>query len=291
MATLKAIRRRIASVTSTQQITRAMQLVAAARLRRAREALVAARPYHQALTRVADALLGAERATVAPAEGAKRRALVLAVASDRGLCGAYNANLLRIADQEARRAAGEGMEVALFAVGVKALDHFRRERQPLAGQRVNNQPRLATFGLARDLAARVLGDWRTGEVSEAALVYTQFRSVLSQQPVAQRILPLGEAKGAGQERAEATAPDYIIEPSRAELVPVVLKGYVEATIFHALLEAEASELGARMTAMDSATNNAGEMIERLTLDMNHARQASITKELMDIVGGVEALRG
>lgn len=291
MATLKAIRRRIASVTTTQQITRAMKLVAAARLRRAQEALVAARPYHQALTRVADALLGAERAAVAPAEGAKRRALVLAVASDRGLCGAYNANLLRIADQEARRAAGEGMEVALFAVGRQALDHFRRGRQPLAGERVNNQPRLATFGLARDLAARVLGDWRTGEVSEAVLVYTHFRSALSQQPVAQRILPIGEAKGAGQERAEATAPDYIIEPSRAELVPLVLKGYVEATIFRALLEAEASELGARMTAMDNATNNASEMIERLTLDMNHARQASITKELMDIVGGVEALRG
>jgi F-type H+-transporting ATPase subunit gamma len=289
MASLKAIRRRISSVRSTQQITRAMKLVAAARLRRAQEALQNASPYHQALVRVADSLFATERAALGPAENAKREALVVVIGSDRGLCGGYNANIMRAAEDEARRAARDGMKVKFYAVGRKALDHLRRVGHEIAHQRINN-PRLATFGLAQDLASRMLSEYRAGGVSETGLIYSEFRSALSQRPIYERLLPVREEKP--EEGADETAApiDYLVEPSRAELVPVVLRGYLEDSIFLALLEAEASEQGARMTAMDSATNNAADMIERLTLEMNRARQATITTELMDIVGGAEALR-
>jgi F-type H+-transporting ATPase subunit gamma len=290
MATLKAIRRRISSVKSTQQITRAMKLVSAARLRRAQEALLNARPYHEALKRVSDSLLGSAPDAMAPAENARRVALILVITSDRALCGGYNANLLRMAEEVARRCAAEGSEARFFAVGRKALDHFRRSKAPLDGDRVNNTPRLATVGLARDLAAKVIAEFRSGAIVEAGVVYSAFRSAISQRPTYDKLLPIEPPKPADD--GGATLPtDYTIEPSSAELMPVVLRRYVEAAIFHALLEGEASEHGARMTAMDSATNNATEMISRLTLEMNRARQAQITRELMDIVGGAEALRG
>jgi F-type H+-transporting ATPase subunit gamma len=290
MATLKAIRRRISSVKSTQQITRAMKLVSAARLRRAQEALLNARPYHESLKRVADSLLGSAPDAMAPAENAQRVALILVITSDRALCGGYNANLLRMAEETARRCAAAGLEPKFFAVGRKGLEHFRRSKAPLDGDRVNNTPRLATVGLARDLAAKVIRDFRTGAISEAGVVYSAFRSAISQRPTYDKLLPVEPPKPA--EGGDAAPPtEYLVEPSAAELMPVVLRSYVEAAIFHALLEGEASEHGARMTAMDSATNNAVEMIARLTLEMNRARQAQITRELMDIVGGAEALRG
>ncbi len=287
MATLKAIRRRIASVRSTQQITRAMKLISAARLRRAQEALLSARPYHEALKRVADSVLKTAAELAAPPENAQGKILLIVVASDRGLAGGYNVNLLRMAEQEARRRQSEGLEREFFAIGRKALDHFRRTRQPLAGERINNIPRLATVGLAREIGQQVLARWRSGEIREAGLIYNVFRSAISQRPTYEKLLPIESASADGS----AAATDYyLVEPSPAELVPAVLRTYVEAGILHALLEAEASEHGARMTAMDAATNNAVEMIERLTLEMNRARQAAITKELMDIVGGAEALR-
>ncbi len=289
MATLKAIRRRIASVRSTQQITRAMKLISAARLRRAQESLLSARPYHEALKRVADSVLRTAPEVIAPVENAADRILIIVVASDRGLAGGYNINLLRLAEQEAHRGRSSGLEAEFFAIGRKARDHFQRAHQSLAGDRINNIPRLATVSLAREIGQLVLARWRDGAICEAGLVYNVFRSALSQRPTYEKLLPI-EMPG---ENGATPSPvsDYLVEPSPAELVPVVLRSYVEAAILHALLEAEASEHGARMTAMDAATNNAVEMIERLTLEMNRARQAAITKELMDIVGGAEALRG
>jgi F-type H+-transporting ATPase subunit gamma len=291
MATTKAIRRRIASVKSTQQITRAMKLVAASRLRRAQEALLNARPYHEALKRVADSLLLSAPELAAVPENAPAVAFVIVVSSDRGLCGGYNSNLLRLAEQEAGRIRHEGREVQLYAVGRKALDHYRRSREPLVGDRVNNTPRLATVGLARDLAAVVLERWRAGALVEAGVVYSQFRSAISQRPVYEKLLPVEAPPVADGETQAPAATEYVVEPTAAQLVPVVLRSYIEAAMLHALLEAEASEYGAKMTAMDAATNNAVDMIDRLTLEMNRARQAQITKELMDIVGGAEALRG
>ncbi|MGH7907578.1 MAG: ATP synthase F1 subunit gamma [Candidatus Binataceae bacterium] len=287
MATLKAIRRRIASVKSTQQITRAMKLVAAARLRRAQDALVAARPYHDALSRVAASVLAAEKDALAPAENARRAALLVVIGSDRGLCGGYNANLVRKSEEETNRQRREGLQVGIFAVGRKIADHFKRDSLALNGENVNN-PHLATFSLARELAYRLLVEFRSGAVSEGGIIYSRFYSALSQRPTYERLLPASAPQGVDTGAVEQT--QYLIEPSAAELIPIVVRRYLEASIFHALLEAEASELGARMTAMDSATNNASDMIERLTLEMNRARQATITRELMDIVGGAEALR-
>jgi F-type H+-transporting ATPase subunit gamma len=171
---------------------------------------------------------------------------------------------------------------------------------PVALSRVDNTPRLATIALARDIAAKMLADYSSGAIDEAGIVYTHFQSAMVQKPVYERLLPVkppgdagikeGASVDAAVSKSEAGKIDYLVEPSREELVPVVLRGYLEASVFHALLESEASEQGARMTAMDAATNNANDMISSLTLEMNRARQAQITRELMDIVGGAEALR-
>jgi F-type H+-transporting ATPase subunit gamma len=300
MASLKAIRRRIASAKSTQQITRALKLVSAARLRRAQEALINALPYSEALARVADSLLTSEGISVGPVEGAQKRSLLVVVASDRGLAGGYNSYLFRQAEMTMKEIRGKDLAIELFAVGRKAVDQFRRTGVKVDLSRVDNLPRLATIGLARDIAAKILADYSAGAIDEAGIVYTHFQSAIVQKPVYERLLPIkppGESGiaehsnvEAGVSKSDAGKIDYLVEPSREELVPVVLRGYLEATVYHALLEAEASEQGARMTAMDAATNNASDMISSLTLEMNRARQAQITRELMDIVGGAEALR-
>ena len=300
MASLKAIRRRISSAKSTQQITRALKLVSAARLRRAQEALTNSLPYSEALARVADSLLTSEGISVGPAEGAQKKSMLVVVASDRGLAGGYNSYLLRAAEATQREIRAAGLEIELFAVGKKAVDHFRRTGVPVAVSRVDNFPRLATIALARDIAARMLAEYGSGAIDEAGIVYTHFQSAITQKAVYERLLsvkPPGDAGvkeggsvDATMSKTDLNKIDYLVEPSRAELVPVVMRGYLEAAVYHALLEAEASEQGARMTAMDSATNNASDMISSLTLEMNRARQAQITRELMDIVGGAEALR-
>lgn len=301
MASLKAIRRRVASVKSTQQITRAMKLISAARLRRAQEALLDSLPYSEALARVADSLLTSEGISVAPEEGAQKRSLLVVIGSDRGLAGGYTYNVMRKSEQVMRELAGRGIAVELFAVGKKAVEHFTRTRVPIALSRVENTPRLATIALARDIATKMLADYRTGAIDETGIVYAHFHSAMTQRPTYDLLLPVkppGEAGIAEHanvraqiSKSDAPKIDYLVEPSRDELVPVVLRGYLEAAVFHALLEAEASEQAARMTAMDSATNNATKMISRYTLEMNRARQSQITRELMDIVGGAEALRG
>jgi F-type H+-transporting ATPase subunit gamma len=301
MATLKAIRRRIASVKSTQQITRAMKLVAAARLRRAQEALFSARPYFEETVKVAESVLGAD-------EDARPRAetgavLLMVIGSDRGLCGGYNSNLIRNAEEAARRLANEQKKVSFFAVGRKVFDHFRRSHVTLAGESINNTPRLATVELARKLSTRLFDGYSSGELRETSILYSRFYSALTQRPVFEQLLPIKpretrrepqtpdeSGSRAGGDQVRGAPANYLVEPSREELVTALLRRFVEASGFHALLEAEASEQGARMTAMDNATNNASEMIERLTLEMNRARQAAITTELMDIVGGAEALR-
>jgi F-type H+-transporting ATPase subunit gamma len=293
MPTLKAIRRRISSVKSTQQITRAMKLVAASRLRRAQEALQNSLPYSEALTRVADSVLGAQGATLAPAEGAASTALVVVISSDRGLCGGYNTNILKFAEQKAAELRAGGLEPQFFVVGRKGLEHFKRTKAPMIGNSISN-PRLVNVTLARDIAHRMLNAYQTGQARETGIVYSHFRSAISQVPVYERLLPIAESQGGeGAAGADSKTPttEYLVEPSREQLIPQVIKTYIEAAVFHALVEAEASFFGAQMTSMDNATNNATEMIQSLTLEMNRARQGMITRELMDIVGGAEALKG
>jgi F-type H+-transporting ATPase subunit gamma len=286
MPSLKAIRRRITSVRSTQQITRALKLVSAARLRRAQEALQNAFPYSEALARLADALLMSER--IGPAEGAQRVSLVAVIGSDRGLCGGYLINVIRAAQGVRARSASAGIDVRFFAVGKKTVEQFTHERAPMAGRRVELRPRLAAVGLASEIAMRMLADYRSGAIEEAGVVYSKFQSAMSQRPTYERLLPVTPPE---ERRADRMPTEYLVEPSREALVPIVLRSYVESAVFHALLEAEASEQAARMTAMDNATNSASDMIERYTTELNRARQAQITRELMDIVGGAEALRG
>jgi F-type H+-transporting ATPase subunit gamma len=213
------------------------------------------------------------------------------ISSDRGLCGGYNINISRSAEESARRKRAVGFETDFIVVGRKAVDHFKRSRQPMLAERTGNL-RLATVALANDLASAMIERYRSGEVREVSLAYSRFRSAVSQLPTIEQVLPVVMPAGQAEEpAADGALTDYLIEPSRAALVPVVFQSYVQSAVFHALLEAEASEHGARMTAMEAATNNAIDMIDSLRLEMNRARQAGITRELMDIIGGAEALRG
>ena len=284
MPSLKVLRKRIGTVRSTQQITKAMKMVAAAKLRRAQEAAERARPYTAKLAE----MLGAVAAGVEPeahpllARRPERRVDLLVLSSDRGLCGGYNANLFRFAGDFTRKQ-GE-VETALVVVGRKGLDYYRRRARRIVVNRVGILGTPVPT-LAAELAAEVTRRFTEDETDAVYLVYTAFRSVISQVPTIVQLLPVALPTEA------EPAVDYIFEPERPELLARLLPRYVEVQIIQALLEAIASEHGARMTAMDNATRNAGDMIAKLTLSMNRARQATITKELMEIVSGAEALKG
>ena len=289
MASLKAIRTRIASVKSTQKITRAMKLVSAARLRRAQDAIVAARPYANALTTAVmeiAARAGEDAHPLMTARPVERVALI-AVTSDRGLAGGFNANVFR----RVTRFRGEtpaANEVSLFVVGKKGRDFFRRRKAVIRTEFVGASGETAP-GRAKELAQAAVDAFETGKVDAVHLVYNEFKSAIVQRVVAEQILPVAPPP----ERAAAAAGDidFLYEPDREELLTALIPQYVESQIYRALLESIASEFGARMTAMDNATTNARDMIASYTLQYNRARQAAITKELMEIVGGAEALKG
>ncbi len=288
MATLKAIRKRISSVRNTQQITKAMKMVSAAKLRRAQEAAVAARPYAEKMTellRNVAARVSSEAHPLLQAREEKKIDLVL-FTSDRGLCGGYNANLIRAAEAFMRKNAGQ-KEVEVTLVGRKGADHFRRRRAAIVDRYINI---LATpadelaAAVGRKLIARFLG----GETDAVYILYSQFRSALSQVPTLEKLLPIALSETREAETQQLT--EYLYEPGIAQLLASLLPRITDVAMQRALLEATASEHGARMTAMDSATSNAAKMIGSLTLQMNRARQASITRELMEIVGTAEALK-
>ncbi|HXG51907.1 MAG TPA: ATP synthase F1 subunit gamma [candidate division Zixibacteria bacterium] len=286
MATLKAIRKRIGSIRNTQQITKAMKMVSAAKLRRAQEAAVAARPYAEKmaeLLRNVAARLPAEAHPLLRAREEARIDLVL-FTSDRGLCGGYNANLIRAAEAFARRE-GAGKEIRLVAVGRKGADYFRRRGAQFADRYLNV---LATpaEALAAEIASKLIGRFISGETDAVYLLYARFRSALSQIPTLEKLLPM--AVGGAAQPDQLT--EYLYEPGLEALLASLLPRVTAIAIQRALLEATASEHGARMTAMDSATTNASKMMAALTLQMNRARQASITRELMEIVGTAEALK-
>jgi F-type H+-transporting ATPase subunit gamma len=284
MPSLKALRKRIATVRSTQQITKAMKMVAAARLRRAQEAAERARPYAEKLTELFAAVTAGVEAEAHPllARREERRIDLLVLSSDRGLCGGYNSNLLRHAEKFMRER--HATAHAITAVGRKGLEYFKRRGGSVVSQRLGILTTPAA-AMAADVAAELTRRF-VGEESDAVyLVYNRFRSAISQVPTVTPLLPVDLPTGG------APTVDYIFEPERPALLALLLPRYVEALITQALLEAIASEHGARMTAMENATNNATDMIDRLTLSMNRARQATITKELMEIVGGAEALKG
>ncbi len=286
MATLKAIRKRIASIRNTQQITKAMKMVSAAKLRRAQDAVLAARPYAEKMI----ALLRSLSCRVAPEAHPllmgreEKRVDLLLLTADRGLCGGYNANLIRAAEKFIR-GRGPEKETNLILVGRKGADYFRR-RKVEAAHRHLNVGATSLEKLAAELAEKIIGRFVHEESDETYILYSQFRSALSQVPTLERLLPVA---GAG-EQPEGQPTEYLFEPGIRELLSNLLPKMVEVGIYRALLEATASEHGARMTAMDSATTNAAEIMSHLTLQMNRARQAGITKELLEVVSTAEALK-
>lgn len=294
MPSLKAIRNRIASVKNSRKITRAMKLVAASKLRRAQDAIIAARPYTRALSQVVSELAGVAGPDSHPLfeDRGSQKVAVVVFTSDRGLAGAFNANVIKTAERYAANELAGAESVTLRIIGRKANQHFTRRNAKITS--ADNAPTgVNALQVARETATRVIDDFLTGKVDRVYMVYNEFKSAISQTTRVQQILPVvPPAKPA----VEATAGgehqvDFIYEPSKDKLLERLVPLYVQIELYRAALESIAGEFGARMSAMESATKNAGEMISRLTLQYNRARQAAITKELLEIIGGAEALKG
>ena len=283
MPALIDIRRRIRSVKSTQQITKAMKMVSAAKLRRAQEAMFAARPYARKMMEVLNSMASRATPDAHPLlqERGHEKVLLVVITADKGLCGAFNANIIRTA---ARFLAdrGEG-DVELALVGRKARDFFRRRTVKVRSERVGAFQALR-YQTARELAGELMEAFTGGEADQVFLVYNEFKSVIQQRLVIDRLLPIERHALRPQE----PSLDYLYEPEPAAIFATILPKHVEVQVWKALLESNAAEHGARMTSMDAATNNASEMIDRLTLYMNKVRQAAITKEIIEVVSGAGA---
>jgi F-type H+-transporting ATPase subunit gamma len=283
MPALIDIRRRIRSVKSTQQITKAMKMVSAAKLRRAQEAMFAARPYARKMMEVLNSMASRATPDAHPLlqERGHEKVLLVVITADKGLCGAFNANIIRTATRFILDRGDGGMELAL--VGRKARDFFRRRAVKVRSERVGAFQALR-YQTARELARELMEAFTSGEADQVFLVYNEFKSVIQQRLVIDRLLPIERHALRPQE----PSLDYLYEPEPAGIFATILPKHVEVQVWKALLESNAAEHGARMTSMDAATNNASEMIDRLTLYMNKVRQAAITKEIIEVVSGAGA---
>jgi F-type H+-transporting ATPase subunit gamma len=299
MPSLKATRKRIVSTKNTQKITRAMKMVAGARLTRAQQRITAMRPY---AVKTAEVLRSAARTMAAEAEGEpihpllatrpEKKALVLVLSADRGLCGALNANIVRAAERTAQERTAAGVEVAFATLGRKGREFLTRRRANV----VQDFPRIyekLDLEKARLVTRWAVTRYLRGDFDAVYVIYSEFKSAITQKVVIDRLLPLSDAEAAPAP-AGSGGPlgptDFLFEPDQRSLLERLVPMYLEISVFRAMLDAQASFFGAQMTAMDAATRNAKEMIGRLTLVYNRARQAAITKELMEIIGGAEALK-
>ena len=282
MPALLDIRRRIRSVKNTQQITKAMKMVSAAKLRRAQEAIFAARPFARKMLEVLNSVASRADPSAHPLlwRRGEERQLLVVITADKGLCGGFNANILRQAVRflEERQAAGHHPSVEL--VGRKGRDFFRRRRWPVRAEHVGVFSPLQ-YSFAQAQARALMQAFAANEVDQIHIVYNEFKSVIQQRVVIETLLPIPRPSFDPKE----PALDYIYEPEPRKILEQMLPRHVEVQIWRALLESQAAEHGARMTAMDAATNNAGDMIDRLTLHMNKVRQAAITKEIIEVVSG------
>jgi F-type H+-transporting ATPase subunit gamma len=297
MASVKVLRMRIASVKSTRKITKAMQLVAAAKFRRAQEAALAARPYAERMEQV----LGNLGASMTNNPGAPKLLagtgkadthLLVVATSERGLCGGFNTSIVRLARSHIEKLQAQGKTVKILCIGKKGRDQLRRLYSPLIMETVDlSHVRKLGFADASGIARRVLELFDDSAFDVATLFYSRFRSVVSQIPTAQQIIPasLPEGQSASEITTRLKGAIYEYEPSEEEILADLLPRNVAVQLFRALLENAASEQGARMSAMDSATRNAGDMIDKLTIEYNRTRQAMITKELIEIISGAEAV--
>ncbi len=294
MPSLKDLRNRIASVKATRKITKAMQMVAAAKLRRAQEAALAARPYAQRMDRVL-ANLGKRvnpegGSPVLVGTGKDQTHLLIVMTAERGLAGGFNSNIAKLARADAQKLLAARKTVKMLTVGRKGADSLRRDFGRTFVDKVDLKG-IKTLGFdhAESIANNVLARFEAGEFDVATIYFSEFRSVISQKPTALQLIPARLPKaGAGEKTATGEAI-YEYEPSEEEILGVLVRRNISTQVFRGLLENAASEQGARMSAMDSATRNAGDMIDRLTIKYNRQRQANITKELIEIISGAEAL--
>jgi F-type H+-transporting ATPase subunit gamma len=295
MASLKDMRNRIASVKATRKITKAMQMVAAAKLRRAQEAALAARPYAERMARV----LANVNASVAGMAGASpllvgtgrdQVHLLVVMTAERGLCGGFNSNIARLARADAVRLAASGKTVKMLTVGRKGADALRREWGRNVVDRVDFKGiRQLHFTHAQGIADKIFAMFEAGEFDVCTLYFSEFKSVIAQKPTALQLIPAQMPVGAPAKDDAKSLAAYEYEPSQEEILGPLIARNIATQIFRGLLENAASEQGARMSAMDNATRNAGDMINKLTIRYNRQRQANITKELIEIISGAEAL--
>ena len=296
MASLKDLRNRITSVKATQKITKAMQMVAAAKLRRAQNAAENGRPYAEKMSSVLGNLagnlvggVGAPR--LLSGTGQERTHLLVICTGDRGLCGAFNSSIARLARDHVRKLEAEGKTVKIFTVGKKGQDLLRRQfRDQIVETMDIRGTRPVDYAFAAGIADKIVARFEAGEFDVATLFFSEFRSVISQIPTAQRLIPAELPQSDGRTSTGASADAAMeFEPSEETILETLLPKNLTVQVYRALLENAASEQGARMSAMDSATRNAGEMIKKQTLIYNRTRQAMITKELIEIISGAEAL--
>jgi F-type H+-transporting ATPase subunit gamma len=289
MATLREIRRRISGVKNTQKITKAMKMVAAARLRRAQEAIISTRPYARKLGDLLRHLVTKVDVNLNPLLVGRetKNVLLVVITADRGLCGSFNSNIIKASVNHLKNYSGVNAKV--LTVGRKGTDFFGKRNFNV----VSRHPGIFTdldFGDAREILQEVVDGYLKGEYDKVEVIYNEFKSVIQQRIVIEQLLPIPpeELKSAPGQR-DLSQVDYIYEPSSAEIVNALVPRHLNFQMWRMLLESNAAEQGARMTAMDNATENAKELIRDLTLKFNNARQASITKELLEIVSGAEAL--
>ncbi|MCC6780332.1 MAG: F0F1 ATP synthase subunit gamma [Hyphomicrobiales bacterium] len=294
MPSLKDMRNRIASVKATRKITKAMQMVAAAKLRRAQDAATAARPYAERMDRVLGNL--ARRANPEGASpllvgtGKDDVHLMIVMTAERGLCGGFNSNIARLARADAVRLLRGGKQVKILTVGRKGADNLRRDLGKNIAERLDLRGvKQIGFTHAEDIGTRVLAMYEAGEFDVATLYFSEFKNVITQKPTALQLIParIPEVESGAEKAGSDSVVEY--EPSEEDVLGYLLKRNISTQIFRGLLENAASEQGARMTAMDNATRNAGDMINKLTVKYNRLRQANITKELIEIISGAEAL--
>jgi F-type H+-transporting ATPase subunit gamma len=292
MPSLIDIRRRVRAVKSTQQITKAMKMVSASKLRRAQERIVNARPFAQKMLSVLNSLAArvdpaAHPLLATPEAGANARTLLIVITADKGLCGSFNTNIVKAANQFANESAAR--QVAMGLVGRKGRDFFRRRGFDVRYEDVGLFSALK-LSHAQAVAARAIEEFTAGRVSSVYLIYNEFKSVMMQRVAIERLLPIARLDAAPGTTPAPTGSgvDYIYEPSPEAIIGELLPKHVESQIFRALLESAASEHAARMTAMDAATRNASDMIDELTLYMNKVRQAAITREIIEVVSGAQA---
>ncbi len=293
MATLREIRGRIGGIRSTQKITKAMKMVSAAKLRRAQDAVIAARPYARKMKELLQHLAGVVDVSTHPlfARRASEKVALIVVSADRGLCGAFNANIIRTSAAyiNSRRQGESGqIGVRLYVIGKKGFDYFSKNNYAIANKYVGVFANL-NFSLAQTVVADVVQGFQAGQYDTVDVVYNEFKSIIHQRVVTEQLLPIPSIEASSEKKTSLRA-DYIYEPSGAAIISELVPKHLNFQMWRILLESNAAEQGARMTSMDNATTNANDLIRDLQLLYNKARQASITKELLEIVSGAEALK-